>query len=356
MHTAILIGNGLNRCFSEDLAWSKVLAEASRRLKVEADSVCVVQPTFYFEYIMNKAVGKPDVTVFSKDNDIYYEQKVKVAEIIGETAEKTVPQMGYYQKFTQEMTQSVILTTNYDYLLERSFVPGFVPTKNGADGRTRANSIKYSLNLKNEVLTADGVHKAICHVHGELGLQRTICLGFGHYSGAIGKIKEILNKYNKNVLSEWLRQDKNADRTVEALISDATVATRFTDDDKVKKEDKRKKAIEESVRALNECWASVFFSHDLHIVGFGLDFSELDIWWLIQHRSYLKNFVPSFENLINNKIIFHNIVKKERSDETCAKERFLAGFGVACEHIQLDASGYKETYSRILASIKPKTE
>lgn len=49
-------------------------------------------------------------------------------------------------------------------------------------------------------------------------------------------------------------------------------------------------------------WADVFFMTDLHIIGFGLDFAELDIWWLLNRRIRLNK---DYDNPVKNKIYYY---------------------------------------------------
>ena len=43
-------------------------------------------------------------------------------------------------------------------------------------------------------------------------------------------------------------------------------------------------------------WAELFFYTNVYIVGFGMDFSEIDIWWLLNKRIRIKNRTSRLQN------------------------------------------------------------
>ena len=67
-------------------------------------------------------------------------------------------------------------------------------------------------------------------------------------------------------------------------------------------------------------WIDLFFTHDIHIIGFSLQYEEVDLWWILNKRQrYKRKF--AHENLINNKIFYYGYVD-------CNKEKLLNKFGV----------------------------
>ena len=53
--------------------------------------------------------------------------------------------------------------------------------------------------------------------------------------------------------------------------------------------------------ALNEnpdIWPRFFFTHDIDIVGFNMDYAEIHLWWLINFRARLKRAGSSIRNTI----------------------------------------------------------
>ena len=53
-------------------------------------------------------------------------------------------------------------------------------------------------------------------------------------------------------------------------------------------------------------WAELFFTSNVYIAGFGMDYAEIDLWWLINYRARLKH-IKSLN--INNQIKIDNHIK-----------------------------------------------
>lgn len=59
-------------------------------------------------------------------------------------------------------------------------------------------------------------------------------------------------------------------------------------------------------RESKHIWPELFFTSDIAIVGLGLDYSEIDLWWLLSMRAAL--FSPNKGLIENeNRIIFYQI-------------------------------------------------
>ncbi|MNM63937.1 hypothetical protein D3C81_753130 [compost metagenome] len=57
-------------------------------------------------------------------------------------------------------------------------------------------------------------------------------------------------------------------------------------------------------------WVDLFFATNVHIVGFSLDYSETDLWWVLNKRA---RFVT--ENLVKNNIFFYvNDIDEQKKD------------------------------------------
>jgi len=97
--------------------------------------------------------------------------------------------------------------------------------------------------------------KAIWHIHGEVDYPRTIMLGQEKYSNSLSRIINYTVKRSDSKFSDGVRS-----------------------------------------------WVDLFLCSDVHIIGFGFDFSEIDLWWVLNYRARVK-----FQNeiSINNKIVFH---------------------------------------------------
>jgi hypothetical protein len=150
-----------------------------------------------------------------------------------------------------------ILTTNYDYAFEKA-APG-----SHAQSNLKRES-KYSVFRRRAV-----GDKFVWHIHGEAEVPNSITLGYDQYAG-----------YLQN-LRGWAtvgRTSKRKGSPFKANVSDFDAG-------------------EGKVYS----WLDVFFRDDIHIVGLGLDYTEIDLWWALTYKARLK--AREFEV---GKTIFHD--------------------------------------------------
>ena len=70
-------------------------------------------------------------------------------------------------------------------------------------------------------------------------------------------------------------------------------------------------------------WIDAFFFANLHIIGITIDFSEIDIWWLLSRRArLLKN------RLVTNKIYYYTTFPLSKIHQHLPKLRLLERMGV----------------------------
>ena len=164
------------------------------------------------------------------------EEKIK-----SEISEKLKSQRGntVYSKLTNLSETTNFLTTNYDDAF-----------REGLDFPAKEKSEKiYSLRRKYE---ANDKKCVLWKIHGDMNAPKSIMLGLDHYCGSIAKIKSyIYGDYLFNTQKVMPIRDKLHNQNQFDSIS----------------------------------WVELFFSHDIHIIGFSLDFSEIDIWWLLNKRA-----------------------------------------------------------------------
>ena len=75
-------------------------------------------------------------------------------------------------------------------------------------------------------------------------------LGYDHYAGNLQKIRNYITasiRHDNQRLESIIKSDRRDPESLENPIS----------------------------------WVDLFLTRNVHILGFGLDFSELDIWWLL---------------------------------------------------------------------------
>lgn len=88
---------------------------------------------------------------------------------------------------------------------------------------------------------------------------------------------------------------------------------------------------------------SCFFNTNVYIVGLGLDFFEIDIWWLLNKHIRIKREVPEVQNKIY--YIFNN----QYDDKDEKKDIFeaLEAFQVECQGIDSNENYIKNIFNII---------
>lgn len=261
MDTSILLGNGINRSVISNISWNDLLKSIAKEYNVVLNEN--LSFPMQFETIVNQILKSNS----GYSEDIYYKIKSKIAEtLLNANLNNDLLQ----KKFTDNV--STIITTNYDYLIEKSIDNNF--NVNDYNKHTKNHNNRYNINNS---LKVNG--KEIFHIHGDVRNVNSICLGYEHYSGTLQHLRKSINK-------------KTKDNSEPAII----------------------RSLRNPEFELNS-WASKFFTDNIHIIGLGLTKSEIDLWWLITYRAYLL-YTNRYDSkaLIKNKIIFHDIKKDVDSD------------------------------------------
>jgi len=99
-------------------------------------------------------------------------------------------------------------------------------------------------------------------------------------------------------------------------------------------------------------WVNLLTGTNVHIVGFGLAFEEIDLWYLLTRR---KRKINQGEP-IDNHIFFYQISEKDKIND--ALIQMLAACGVEVTPIEIhnskDKEDWKKAYQEIYAIIKSK--
>lgn len=139
---------------------------------------------------------------------------------------------------------SVIMTTNYDFTVEEALVgplhsPAFL-----------APESRYSLFRRHQ---AGG--KEVWHVHGDATRPASMVLGFDQYAGSLQKIRNY----------------------VTSGIDVSSLPHRLSSPVK-------NGILDFNVTRPVYSWVDHFLRDHVHIVGLGMDFTEIDLWWLLLHK------------------------------------------------------------------------
>src|ERR1043166_6383164 len=202
-----------------------------------------------------------------------------------------------------------ILTTNYDFCLERAVDP----EPKSADWKTRER--QFSLFQRRK---AGG--RFVFHIHGEVGTPSTIVLGHEAYVESCANIRRYAHgKGNYH---------RGAKRYLKAKFRRGSGRIHGP-----------------------HAWVDLFMLRDVHIVGFGLEFTEVDIWYLLSYKSRLRYESDAPADLKRSRIYFHYFA--DDSPRCCAKIALLESFGVECRchPIPVGEDGtknYRRAWKRLL--------
>ncbi|MEO6288943.1 MAG: SIR2 family protein [Ginsengibacter sp.] len=257
----LLIGNGINRVNPESLSWEGVLKSLIEKSGVKNVRIGSKPLTFLFEEISHKMEGgatRENICRLKKHVRALIETKIKHGRI--------------HEKFTSLPVEN-ILTTNYDYCLEKSLNNDFVRQK--INREKNADFKKYSLVTHNEVQG-----KSIWHIHGELCndvltetgneySEQSIMLGFDQYLAYVDKILKVFIEHANGKETGMKNEKPGLDKT----------------------------------------WLSFFFTHDIHIIGLEFGLFESHLWAILNFRAKLLDrnkcihnnifyYIPSYELLV----------------------------------------------------------
>ena len=205
------------------------------------------------------------------------------------------------------------ITTNYDHSFELTLKEeGYVEGKGNMSEKT------YSIR-RHRTFHKGSISKRIWHIHGDLERPRSFMLGYDHYCGGLAKINEYVKGNYKS--SEGLSHKINK------------IEERF-------KEGQHFQDI--------KSWIDLFFLYDVHFIGYGLDLSEIDIWWLLNRR--IRMFKEQKMH-ITNSIFFHSTGKKKKDKETVERYHLLNAFKIRNIKQHPKQNDYASAYTEILNRI-----
>ena len=257
MDNTIIFGNGINRLSNKNISWDHLLDTIKGPRKFNDSDL--PNTMIYERIILEKPTTKEDV--------IQEEFEIK-KEISGLLS--TIEPSKFYVDLYNLNFQNY-LTTNYDYgylysieSLEEVNLPTYHITTEDV----------YSIRRLKKISNKKEKTKNFWQIHGEIQKPATIMLGLDHYCGSIGKI----DSYIKG----WYRYNKDGEITAEPSIEKKFNEGLFN----------------------NSSWVELFFTTNIHIIGFTLDYSEIDLWWIINKRARMKKSA-SIGKFIQNKITFY---------------------------------------------------
>lgn len=296
----ILFGNGLNYMSKNHISWKQLLD------KIKGDNLFEngkIPNTMIYE---RSIIGNP----ISFDTLTQKEEAIKkdIAEMLND-----FPSNIYFDKLANLNVEN-FLTTNYDYASLETY-----KTNSNLHIQNRSTEGIYSIRRHKNIITQNGDIKAkIWHLHGEIDTPPSIMLGLDHYCGSVAKIDSyVKGRYE-------YQEGKKTIKTV-SIIEKLNDKTKFD----------------------HSSWIELIFKSNVHIIGLGLDFSEIDLWWILNKRARFK-LDNQTKELITNKIIFYS------TSEDKDQQELLKSLHIEIVSIKLDGGKkeYHNAYDEILTKIE----
>lgn len=293
MKKTILFGNGPNYLSEHYITWETLLE------KIKGENIFAngkLPNTMIYE---RGIIGNP----ISFDGLTRNEEAVKI-EISKMMTD--FPSNEFYKKML-DLDIDNYLTTNYDY--------AFIKDVEDFNIANKSTESIYSVRRHKEIYKKGKTKSKLWHIHGEINQPPSIMLGLDHYCGNVSKIDAyVKGRYEYTLNQEVIR--------VNSII----------------KKLKNKTFDEVS-------WVELFFISDIHIVGLSLDYSEIDIWWILNKRARLKLDLGDY---IKNKIYFYSTSNDNDLNG------LLKTFNVVVVEIPLDKTpdNYIKAYDNILKKIQ----
>ncbi len=245
----LLLGNGINRAFNSD-SWEemiKAFSDNDKKVEVNRDIPMTLQPIILSNNNVHETLKK-----VGKDNKLY--GVVKNSEMM--SLLQSVLELGFDD----------IITTNYSYELECaafgvSRISDYQLRKIRRTYAERAEG-KYLIRTYNEVVYK-GHKNRIWHIHGAAKNPGSIVIGHYYYGNLLTHYKNYFDSVG------------NSYQTAE----------------------------DEGKEYLTKSWLDSFVLGDIYSVGFGFDFSEFDLWWLLDRKKrekashgILHHYAPYWED------------------------------------------------------------
>lgn len=302
MENSLFIGNGLNLTL-DNYSWDNLLKIVADYVGTEP--VAGIPLPLEFERLMNVKLSRnPGL----KDKDgIYSKAKARAISPLKLLGLEGNP----VHNLLKELPCDSIITTNYDFMLEKVFNPNF----------SSKESNELYCDYKTSVFGDIGFY----HPHGSVASTRSICLGYEHY---VKLLNHIRNEMDANSISSILDNHINI-----------------------------------------ECkWYHKFFTDNVYIFGFGLSESEIDIWSLITKRASLYYRDKSgLQSRIANTITYYEIINDIEKDPHSyisklalleaehveVRRRYLSEYKNDGDSIK---EAYKKAYTNIIADISEEIQ
>lgn len=280
----LLLGNGVNRIHNR-YSWENLLRELIDYVDASETILLKDKP---FPLLYEEIVLRSKLNSGKKEEDIKKYIADLSSKLSPNNVHRSIMQMGFRH----------IFTTNYDYTLENS-------GDYAAHNCSSKNETRYSIHRRQCAGDSN-----IWHIHGEEKAAGSILLGYEHYAAYIQKMRNYVEGTDK-------KGDANSSQL--QLITDKDAS-----------------------------WIDLFLTKDVYILGFGLDYTEIDLWWLLTYRARGKHW-DRYSISRNNRIVY--ICRQTEYIKDYSKMQVLESMGVHIESFDLKSNNWEKFYEEALEYI-----
>ena len=264
----IFFGNGLNRV-SEGLDWEELLRKISHG-QILKD---IPLPFQYEDICLSNNAGN-----YNKDSSCSIGENELKERIVNQLSK--IQSNDVYEALAK-MPVSDYITTNYDKTFENTLT-----AMDYAPDKSDSNESRYSIHRYNTFKKGNDI-KRIWYIHGNIDIYNSIIMGYDQYCGGLSK------------MNDWVKGSyKIANEHIKAIHN------RFF-----------KTAHDDAIKS----WIDLFFTSNIHIIGYSMSFDEIDLWWLLDKRKRLiwEKRMPK-----HGSITFYDTVLKSAEKEKDDKDKY----------------------------------
>lgn len=291
MAKCLLVGNGINYLSRNGQSWIQVLTDLS-------------QITGKEQLIMELSEHKPFTLIYEeislRSHAFNGTKEIELKKHVSSLVKKIEPNR-WHEEFVNSDIKNII-TTNYDYSFELSCKNSTARKENLARETKYSNFRRRTINNTN-----------IWHIHGEADVPNSITLGHEQYSGTIQKMRN------------YLTGDREA--TGGPVSPFKTGILNFENESEI------------------YSWLDIFLRDEVHILGFGLDYTEIDLWWLLSYKARLRH--KRGNSLHVGETYFHHFYDQSIDDKERAKHLILKSLEVNVRTKNVNGD-FKQAYSDFL--------
>lgn len=297
MENVLLLGNGFSKMLFEGIpSWGNLFNEENSPIK---------NYTILYEIFFLKNRTTSEATV--KEHLI---EDIK-SRVSVEKINRNLRALSEFGVKLKEKRIYNILTTNYDDGLDILLcdICGYKKLP-----KTQTDEKVYSIRTYKEYENKTLGHRVkLWKIHGEFNRIASIMFGYDQYCGALSKLSQYIKGTYKS--------SSKSGPVCKTNIEDKCIHNNFD----------------------GISWAELFFNSNIYIVGLGMQFAEIDLWWILNKRARIKRKLST----VNNKICYLYSENYDKLEEKVDVIEAFNVFGVGIDGIKCDEKYIEHIFEKI---------